>query len=615
MKKHKAKLVARLRKIPHWVWFVGAVSVALMGATTSVVAVTTHAEVTITAQTSSVDVQQPLRLTLNQKLLQIDPSAVRLEPRVEGTWHIERSLLARDVLVFDHAQPLTTATIYTVSIDGARRVSGVRVALPKLQFTTEAAPGIAATSFGSAKVLAADAGFSVRLAPGKQELIDLTLTTKPKLALTKEVSGDTHTWKLAKGYLPQGKKLQITLRDSKANRELLKHTLPVAKAPQVATLVKATHFGKNDVATITFKEPMEQRQNAIRFKLDGEGEWRDSKTYAFTPSTVRPGTTYSYTLTKGMRTTAGGILTKAKTHHFSTPGRVAVVGMSPYGRELSAHRQVIRFSFNQPVDKASAEARLKLSRGKVQSKVWQGNTLVVTAVNFGAQQTVHAQVRAGVQPVFGLPSVQAYGLSFTTEIPSKKLGVPMSYQQHAQSCESASLRMALAYKGRHVARDMDILKKIGYDPRPLNKKKNVWDDPQQQFVGDVNGSQGGGTGWGVYAEPVAKAARSYGRGATTQYGVSTAFVANNIYKGNPVVLWGIWNETATQRSWKTPDGRKVSGPVPMHVRLVVGVKGKASNPVGFYIHDPITGPTYWTADYLLHNTRRAGAANQAVAVQ
>ena len=265
------------------------------------------------------------------------------------------------------------------------------------------------------------------------------------------------------------------------------------------------------------------------------------------------------------------------------------------------------------MNKKSAEARVSLSRGTVQSRTWEGNTLVMIATNFGVQRTIHISVQPGVEPIFGLTSSQGFSGSFTTEVPIKKLDVPMYYQQHAQSCESADLRMALAHKGTYVGSDMAVLKRIGYDPRPL--KKGVWDDPEVQFVGDVNGNQGKGTGWGVYAQPVAKAARSYGRGATVQYGVSASFVAQNIHKGNPVILWGIWDESATQKSWKTPDGRKVSGPIPMHVRLVVGVKGRADKPVGFYIHDPITGPMYWTADYMVYNAQRAGAANMAVAVQ
>lgn len=173
--------------------------------------------------------------------------------------------------------------------------------------------------------------------------------------------------------------------------------------------------------------------------------------------------------------------------------------------------------------------------------------------------------------------------------------------------------MALAFKGISTS-DWSVLQKFGYQPRHRDKAKNIWDDPQQQFVGDVNGSQTTGTGWGVYAEPVAKAIRSYGRSATTHYSPGTSFIASQLHQGRPVIAWGVFGSGAHIDSWKTPEGKKISGPIPMHVRLIVGVKGEPGSPLGFYIHDPISGPTYWTAGQLAGNMAAAGPANQAVVI-
>ncbi len=609
MKEQKKKYRPTLRH-----WLIGG-GLIVVSACITFFLVATLGKISPAYQKAAVGVQKPITIALNQKLLRLSPADITIEPKVDGVWHVKRSLFGKDELIFTHSQPLIASTTYKIHLGGIRRFSGASVHLADVSLTTEAAPGISTTSFDSSKVIAADFAFTVKLAQKNRGLRNLELTTIPAVTLVRTEQGDdTYTW-TSKSYLPQGKELTVTLKDTNSGKTLMTKALTVAAMPRVTRVVKTAYFQKDDKAAIEFAEPIDPASGTIAFDLAGKGRWSDAKTYIFTPDKVVPGKTYTYTLPKGLRTAAGGILIKEKAYRFSTPGAVKVLGMSPYGSELSQGRQTIRFSFDQPVDHASAEVRFHISRGTITSKTWQGDTMVVTAVKFGAQETVRAWVDAGVKPIFGLASTTSFGLSFTTEIPVKRLNVPQYYQQYAQSCEASSVRMALAYKGIHIGSDMTILQKFGYAPHAYDKKHNVWDDPQLQFVGNVSGDQGKMTGWGVYAEPVAGAIRSYGRGAAVQYGVSTGFVASQIYAGNPVVLWGIWNESAVQKSWKTPGGRTVSGPIPMHVRLVVGVRGKASSPVGFYVNDPINGTLYWTAGELAHNVSRAGGANQAVAVQ
>lgn len=576
----------------------------------------THGSIKSEYQSASVAVDKPLEIKFSQGLLTIPSDQISIQPAAEGKWQLNQSL-GGDTLQFIQDQPLVADTNYTIAFGDVRRVSGLKTEVSPISFTTESAPGIENISFDDKKPLSADASFRVALSAKNRGLRELELITTPSIPLQLDVYEDkVFEWKAKDSHLlPQGKELSIKLVDHISGDTLFDKKVKVADIPEVIKKPQETNFGQHDTAVIVFAQPIDSTSARIEFSVEGKGEWKDDKTYIFSPVGVSPNTTYSYTIPKGLRSKEGGIVEKDQTHHFSTPGVVSVVGFSPRGQELSQKQQTVRVIFNQPVNKKDAEDKVSLSRGTVQSVSWEGNTLVMRTSDFGAQQTVRITVKSGIRPVFGVISNRNFESSFTTEIPVKKLNVPMYYQQYAQSCEAASLRMALAYKGAGSPSDWSILQRFGYNPRSLDKKNNIWDDPQQQFVGDVKGNQGKGTGWGVYAEPVAAAARSYGRDATVRYGVNTSFVASNIYKGNPVILWGIWDETATQKSWKTPDGRKISGPIPMHVRLVVGVKGKESNPVGFYIHDPITGPTYWTASYMMHNVQRAGAANQAVAVQ
>lgn len=601
--------LANHRYLPIALW----VGAALLIASGVAFAYMTLRPVDLMYQKHSVKIDEAVEISINQKLIDVSADSISITPKIAGKWHKQQSLTDDDVLRFEPATAFLPDTKYQVRFQEASRLGGMSTSLPIVEFTTESAPSVDSISFDSDQVVAADEVFSVKLSSKSRNLRNLKLEADQGVSFIRQSRDDVEfSWK-SDEYLPQGKQLKLKLIDTVNDEILAEKTVTVAKAPEIETPVKPVNFGKNDVAKLKFKLPIDTASGDIKFNLKGQGKWLDTTTYQFTPDAVQPASTYSYTIPKGLRTKQGGIQLRDETKNFSTPGSVAVVSSSPHGAELAQNRQVIRFAFNQPVDRASAEARFGISRGKVVSKNWEGDTLAVTATDFGLQESVYAWVDAGVKPVFGLPSTQKFGLSFTTEMPTKKLNVPMYYQQFAQSCEAASVRMALAYRGTS-ADDWSILQRFGYKPRPLDKNKNVWDDPQLQFVGDVKGDQRAGTGWGVYAEPVAKAVRSYGRQATVRYGVGIGFVADQIYKGNPVVLWGIWNESATQKSWKTPAGRTVSGPVPMHVRLVVGVKGKASNPVGFYIHDPITGPTYWTAGQLAHNVARAGGANQAVAI-
>lgn len=574
----------------------------------------THGTIETTYQQASVAVDTPLEVELNQRLLQVPLDKIEITPRVEGSWTLERSFISDDKLRFVPDRAFSADTTYTVTMHDVRRITGIGAKLPDIVFDTENAPGIAEVSFDDKATVAADTTFRVSLSAENRGLRNLELRTSSKQQFVMSSQDDTvFRWK-SNTLLPQGQELIVKIIDKKTGNTLVSRTVRVAESPRLDSRPQESNFGQQDKVKLVFAQSIDPDSAAITFSTDGDGVWQDDKTYVFAPKEVVPGTTYTYTIPKGLRSKAGGIIEEDQKYHFATPGVVAVAAFSPRGQELAQVRQVIKVTFNQPVDKKSAEEHVTVSRGTITARLWEGDTLVLTGVNFGSQQTVQVNVAAGVKPVFGLASTHSYGYSFTTEIPVRKLSVPMYYQQYAQSCEAASLRMALSYRGVQD-NDWNILQRFGYDPRPLNKDKNEWDDPQQQFVGDVGGNQGKGTGWGVYAEPVAKAARSYGRGATTQYGVTASFVARNIHQGNPVILWGIWDETATQRSWRTPDGRTISGPIPMHVRLVIGVKGSADRPVGFYIHDPITGPTYWTANYMVYNAQRAGAANMAVAVQ
>jgi uncharacterized protein YvpB len=182
-----------------------------------------------------------------------------------------------------------------------------------------------------------------------------------------------------------------------------------------------------------------------------------------------------------------------------------------------------------------------------------------------------------------------------------KLKVPIYAQTYKQSCEAASLRMALKYRGIETT-DLDILKLMNYDDQPAKKVDGewTWGDPHQTFVGNKDGDQTKMTGYGVFAEPIAAASEKLGRPAVAQNDVTPAWLAQQIYAGNPVVLWGASIKIADAH-WTTPAGDKITVPMRTHTRLVIGVKGNPTNPTGFYINDPAGKEIYWTTAQLTAN--------------
>src|SRR5205814_3231112 len=75
-------------------------------------------------------------------------------------------------------------------------------------------------------------------------------------------------------------------------------------------------------------------------------------------------------------------------------------------------------------------------------------------------------------------------------------------QTHPLSCEAAALQMALSHEGLTPSQD-DILALIPVDSQPDA-------DPFTAFVGDVNGSEVDGSGYGTYYPTIASAAHQLG---------------------------------------------------------------------------------------------------------
>ncbi|MEI6553184.1 MAG: C39 family peptidase [bacterium] len=202
-------------------------------------------------------------------------------------------------------------------------------------------------------------------------------------------------------------------------------------------------------------------------------------------------------------------------------------------------------------------------------------------------------------------------------VPVFKLDVPYYKQQYANSCEAASLRMALAYYGIKISDDLDIVQKFGYNPRDKDVVNNEWDDPQEMFVGNID-IVGSANGYGVYGKPVAKAAIDYGREADYETVITPHLLAKEIKAGYPIILWGYTSLTNPAYTWNLASGGKVTAFKGEHARVVVGFAGNVDDPDGFYVHDPFNGKAseYWTSEKLMDQVYAVpGVTNQVVVVR
>lgn len=555
-------------------------------------------------------VNQPFVLKLGQKIKSIDTRAITISPAVEGNWFLEKKPgIASDIVVFKPTSYFQINTTYHVSFPGAQRYFIGSSTIPKASFTTEKAPSLSDNGLmklaQNARV-AADYKFTTSLTSANRGLRRLTLRTDPAIEMEQSVSQDmTYTWK-PKTLLPQGKPLLVEVYDTKNNVSLAKKSLTVAKEPAITSPTDRTRLGAQDTISLTFEQPIDPASvEKISFSTEGSGTWKSPTEYVFTPKKLGPGQVHTYKIASGLRSKDGGILTSDASGTFSTMGAVVVTSSGPRGDGLSPIAQTISFTFDQPVDRASVESRFSISSGTITSKSWVGSTLRVGVANLGYQNTVTATIAPGIANTgFGLPSTQSFSTRFTTEIRSIRLSVPSYIQQHAATCSAASLRMALAFRG--VGSDeIGLVNAMGYAPRDMDKSTDppTWDDPDTMFVGSIDGSIKAGTGAGPDAEPVAKAARAYGRNASKFTGIDAGWVASQIQAGNPVLMFGAFAATGNI-SWKTPSGSTETMNLTGHVTVVTGVRGEPSAPLGFWVNDPLRGAQYWTAAQVAANIAR-----------
>jgi uncharacterized protein YvpB len=186
----------------------------------------------------------------------------------------------------------------------------------------------------------------------------------------------------------------------------------------------------------------------------------------------------------------------------------------------------------------------------------------------------------------------------TTPVGVVTIAMPVYKQTMALDCETAALQMGLAALGHTYSQDyLFSFQPQDRKPPVMGPNKTVvkWGDPYTNFVGNVNGSDLGPTGYGIYYPIILSIARSQGAASSTGgEGVTAAEVYAALARGHPVLVWvetGWENAKAAgyTGTWTAWDGRRIDYSLIEHVVTLSGV-----SPTQVRVNDPWkSGSQYW----------------------
>ncbi len=297
----------------------------------------------------------------------------------------------------------------------------------------------------------------------------------------------------------------------------------------------------------------------------------DKKSLIVTPKNgFKKGTEYSITFKKGLRTLFGGYLEDDVVIKFKTPGIVYPTSYYPRNVSSDISRSVKYFAvtFDQPVNKESAQSKFTISPFVGGTFSWKDNTMYYNFNNvlqYYKKYTV--TISSGVRSIYGYDSTRSYYSFFTTEEQTFILNVPQYYQPKGFDCNLYATKMALGYKG------------VSISIEGMRSTLGIGQDPNVNWV----------TGYGVHWGPVSSYISRY-RNNSVKSGWNLLSLLAEVNKGNPVILFW-YNGYTTPMGPKTLEGG-YTGYGGMHSEVVVGYTGRVDNPTSIILNDPWRGRRY-----------------------
>lgn len=188
-----------------------------------------------------------------------------------------------------------------------------------------------------------------------------------------------------------------------------------------------------------------------------------------------------------------------------------------------------------------------------------------------------------------------FNLNNSSEFTTKILNIKFDKQDYILSCEVATLKMALKYRGLNLTEDQ-LFSKLPTDKRPPEYEEDGtmrWGDPNLAFVGNRNGKMFI-DGYGVHWEPIATLANTY-RDSEFFRNWSIDDIIYQIDNDNPVIIWGYYGPGGKFK-WYTWDGRRVDAVKFEHTYLVNGYEKKGDKLTAIFVIDPNRGKLRFSVD-------------------
>lgn len=436
------------------------------------------------------------------------------------------------------------------------------------------------------------------------ESIAFTMQVSPEAEYKLEKSGDKQIEISFPELLKQGTEYKVILYKktqifdyvssqvvSEDNSEILREfVFKTVNPPGIKEITPSGNKAlSGSIIKVSFTEPMDKDSVMERLELipaiEKDMVWDETNQILdITPKEpLSKATSYSVILKKGIKTLKGGVTFEDITHSFETLGYVKVTGISPgNGSKSTSVLTNIRVDFDQKVNTADAQSRVKVSPTINAGYSWAGNTLVIDpSGNLGYQTKYTITVNSGIKSIDGLDSKDTFVYSFTTHPETTSLNVPRYTQGSGTfDCNIVAARMALAYRGINVS-TADVKSGIGVG-QSYNSGSQTGGNPNVYWIDSY------GTHW----DPIANYVRKF-RGADVRRNWSLSGIAGEVKNGNPVIIWwynGVSN-TNVNMSWYNTYGAKPG----MHSVTVYGFKGPESNPTHILVKDPWFSKETYTA--------------------
>ncbi|MFH0987681.1 MAG: Ig-like domain-containing protein [Patescibacteria group bacterium] len=559
-----------------------------------------------------------------------------IEPDVPGEWHYQRPLFKNHFfrrLVFVPTEILQPETNYKIILKGIEGTVHIGETSDfESTFSTQTLPNVERVEpKDGTKNLLPSFNIKVKLSQPNPDLVDFDFILEPKTdiktilndkkdeyILTPKagfLQGTEYTFKIQGTFYVRDKETKKTIFQGEC-RDFYQGSFETAPPPKIVSL---SPTGSNVLTDknvkIVFNEPMDKKSVEENFSITpsvkGSFSWSsDKKSLVFSPSSTLPfQTDFKVVVKKGTRDEKGKYLTKNISFFFSTIGRVGV-SFSPSNQSQGVSiENSVRVYFDQPVDKESAQNHFRISPEVSGSFSFSGNTLVFNpAKNLSYQTTYKVTILSGLESIYGLDSNKSFSTVFTTQSQTFKLSVLLDFQDYPLSCEAAALKMALRYKGLSVSEN-GIMNYIKIESAP--RQGNIWADPYKVYVGSLRGKQNT-TGYGVYWDPIAAAAKVWRPQSQAFSGWSVSDLTKEIKNGNPIVVWGVIGSGAYQDSWYTKEGKYIKAWRGEHTRTVIGFVGNANSPSKIILNDPYVGQIYWSTSTFLSNWNTFGRSGVVV---